>query len=78
MSEFNTILHDALERQKQELKPCPFCGGVAVLKKVPDTSVMPYYVRCDNKFCSMWVVTCNRRTEREAMELWNRRADANN
>ena len=31
MSEFNTILHDALERQKQELKPCTFCSGTAEL-----------------------------------------------
>jgi len=58
-----------------KLKPCPFCGGEAVLKKVPNTLITPYYVRCDNKECAMWVATCNRGTAEEAIELWNRRAN---
>lgn len=59
----------------EELKPCPFCGGAAVVKKVPDTLVLPWYVRCDNADCSMWVATCNRNTQEEAIWLWNRRAN---
>lgn len=60
---------------ENELKPCPFCGGAAVLKVVPHTEITPYYVRCDNFSCSVHVSTCLRNTPEEAIELWNRRAD---
>ena len=61
-----------------ELKPCPFCGGEAVLKKVligvcPDD--YEYYVKCDNIICSVYLATCNRPTAEEATEDWNRRAE---
>lgn len=58
-----------------KLKPCPFCGGEAVLKRVPFTAVTPYYVRCDNRECAVMAATCNRETAEEAIELWNRRAN---
>lgn len=57
-----------------DLKPCPFCGGNAVVRRVPDRDITPWYVRCNNPDCAMWVVTCNRDTAEEAIKLWNKRA----
>lgn len=55
-----------------DLKPCPFCGGAAVMKKNKYSS--GYYVICLSHNCSMIVATCQRETEEEAAEAWNRRA----
>lgn len=56
-----------------ELKPCPFCGSVAVLYKNPKDTYKPYCVICQNGECS-----CNARipycdTEEDAVRQWNRR-----
>jgi Lar family restriction alleviation protein len=57
-----------------ELKPCPFCGGTAIMRE-NNNSFVPrrYYVRCGNDNCSVIVTTCNRDTETEAAEAWNKR-----
>lgn len=62
----------------EELKPCPFCGSKAILGKVVtgrNRSGYAYYVRCGNLHCPVYVHTCNRDTEDEAVEIWNRRAE---
>ena len=56
----------------EKLKSCPFCGGEALLRKVPNEN--RYYVRCGNNECPIHVSTCMRETEEEAIEIWNRRA----
>ena len=53
---------------KIKLKPCPFCGGNAeriryIFKKV-------FYVECTKCKCSTPVMT----QIRDAVKLWNRRA----
>jgi Lar family restriction alleviation protein len=50
---------------KEELKPCPFCGGEAMERK----SNKLYYVFCKN--CS--VKTVDSITKDAAIEAWNRR-----
>ena len=55
----------------QELKPCPFCGGEAN----PYNYVKKYLIECD--YCKeyghgAYVVA---RTEAEAIEAWNTRAE---
>jgi Lar family restriction alleviation protein len=57
---------------KQELKPCPFCGSDAM----SDTELIrPKYrvgfVECLGEECH---VIIRARTEKKAIELWNRRA----
>ena len=76
MSEFNTILHDALERQKQELKPCPFCGGEARLLLNAKRKIYG-----KNEYRTGVVACCNvcearmfYGSEKLAIEAWNRRA----
>ena len=61
-----------------KLKPCPFCGGMAILRSTyqyvrANTLALQYYVRCGNDTCELYVATCNRNTEEEAIEAWNRR-----
>ena len=66
-----------------ELKPCPFCGGKAERKesyKITGSGklsklIPQYYIKCGNKDCGLFVATCNRDTEEEAIEIWNRRAE---
>lgn len=54
-----------------ELKPCPFCGGVAMLytrKKFKN----PFRIRCSNIDCGCR--TANWNAVEEAVKAWNRRA----
>ena len=58
-----------------KLKPCPFCGGNAVIRK-NEERVKPFMVRCGNMGCGLlMVMTDYFATEEEAIEVWNRRAD---
>lgn len=51
-----------------ELKPCPFCGGVAFLQ---EGMMEDYRVECFYCFAH----TFYEDSEEEAIEAWNRRAD---
>ena len=61
---------------KQELKPCPFCGGEAnIVKRKLKIGFYPsggtYYVHC--KKC---LITTQPRNQKElVIEFWNRRVD---
>lgn len=64
-----------------ELKPCPFCGNMPVLKtdiRYPRPACKPkraYEVVCQNSDCIIGFVDDRYRlTESEIVELWNRRA----
>ena len=59
---------------REEMKPCPFCGGEARLTYSTDNHRQPY-VTCDTPKCP----GCNTyqwhyHTEAEAIEAWNHRA----
>lgn len=63
-----------------DLKPCPFCGRMPVLQadiRYPRPEYAPqqaYEVICQNSECIIgFVDECYRLTEREIVELWNRR-----
>lgn len=57
---------------KEELKPCPFCGGEAVLvDSGTDILIRCYCISCRNCRCnSDWL-----KTRKEAIGAWNRRAN---
>lgn len=62
----------------EELKPCPFCGGKAERKesyKITGSGrlIPQYCIKCGYERCGLYVVTCNRDTVEEAVEIWNRR-----
>lgn len=59
----------------KKIKPCPFCGGNAVLIKHPYATYFPYYVRCDNfaNCAIVGVATCSCKTPEEAIAAWNHR-----
>ena len=65
-----------------DLKPCPFCGHKPVLQsdiRYPRPSCAPkraYEVVCQNSDCIIGFVDERYRlTEREIVELWNRRSN---
>ena len=62
-----------------ELKPCPFCGGKAVLEH-EHAGAGYSYIRCTE--CRVKGLTFIRKFERssdqEAIEAWNRRAEDEN
>ena len=59
-----------------ELKPCPFCGGVAEVMYIEWCAM--YAARCANEYgsCKILSETVYFVVEREAIEAWNRRANA--
>ena len=56
---------------KAELKPCPFCGRKAILRRDSHGC----YIGCENGMCSVLPTTWYYDTEEEAIEAWNRRAN---
>lgn len=63
-----------------ELRPCPFCGGIVEMLRTNDNKNRPF-PRC--KYGSLLVPPCPASsiiswaysTEEEAAEAWNRRTD---
>lgn len=61
----------------KKLKPCPFCGGEATLKKTMDEdlwshNIVPYYkVGCSE--CEIWTEFTCKGYEPSAQETWNKR-----
>ena len=53
-----------------ELKPCPFCGGEAEVRKEDTSNGKSYHVTCTNKHL-VYLLGFN--TEEQAIKAWNRR-----
>ena len=53
----------------EELKKCPFCGGIAVFVCTRPSDEVGFY-RCEN-YC---VEQCHTLPREEAFDEWNRRA----
>jgi hypothetical protein len=61
---------------KDELKPCPFCGGPAIVDAAwPNTR---WYIACcaDEDCYGCFVATNGYYTKEQAIELWNKRVAA--
>ena len=60
--------------EMEKLKPCPFCGSKAVLRK--KANLETYIVECTNGFCpASYMIGNDYETEEEAVEVWNKRID---
>jgi Lar family restriction alleviation protein len=53
-----------------ELKPCPFCGGSAILVELPRSKKT--FAKCKNNCCEQNIFC---KTRDEAIEAWNRRSE---
>ena len=62
---------------KKELKPCPFCGGEAILQ---ETGGFWCNVICDKcgAMTACIMNNCEYSSKDKAIELWNRRSDNGN
>jgi Lar family restriction alleviation protein len=64
--------------ENRELKPCPFCGGVAVLEYFKSRKGYEATIQCNGE-CVLYMSTITHDTEKEAIEAvttaWNRRAE---
>src|SRR5687767_694859 len=60
--------------QAEALKPCPFCGGKAVIthREFPPIGTR-YNVHCENSDCDCFI-DMRKASEAEAAAQWNRRA----
>lgn len=59
-----------------KLKPCPFCGGKAELRKNEFFRTNDWwYVACSNLNCGIYAETADRPTPQEAAKLWNARCE---
>lgn len=68
-----------INENKETLKPCPFCGDTATLWHTQDNHHSPY-VKCDGsvktdgtKKCFATQYPWNFKTDKEAIDAWNRR-----
>ena len=60
--------------QKNELKPCPWCGETPKVLRLNFTDSIEYGVACLNMSCSIKPCSgCFDTTEEEAIEHWNTR-----
>ena len=66
----NDLLCDEC-RVRTALKPCPFCGGHAILERTGDHEII---VGCADDFCEIYVVAGPYPTDADAVIAWNRRA----
>lgn len=55
---------------RQELKPCPFCGGKAILIELEYSKAK--FAKCENHCCEQSLIY---QTKAEAIEAWNRRVN---
>lgn len=55
-----------------KLKPCPFCGGEAEIRKYVNGYNIWFCARCDS--CKI-TQTSTTQTEQQAIAAWNRRAN---
>lgn len=64
-----------MSKKLVELKPCPFCGGVAELYEhktfINPLALSGFYIKCQG--CK--VTTAYYKTAKEAIKKWNRRAN---
>lgn len=60
-----------------KLKPCPFCGGEALLNSYESRKGYDAYVECCGCLIQMITVTFDTKEEAEAKAIsaWNRRAN---
>ena len=58
---------------KEELRPCPFCGGKAKIKEPPDG--WPYSVCCVKCGAKIQGESCREDAEQNAVGKWNKRSD---
>jgi Lar family restriction alleviation protein len=59
---------------KEELKPCPFCGKEGLLIRecnIPGEEWVQYYVMCDFVKCGTY--QCKYFTREDAIKGWNKR-----
>ena len=56
------------------LKPCPFCGGCAVLEKFNNGECDVYIVQCQNPNCQAETTYSNK--AEDVISIWNRRINA--
>ncbi len=54
-----------------KLKPCPFCGGEATIRKYEYFSEDTYNVYCEECGCEISMYY----SEGDAIDAWNRRAE---
>ena len=58
-----------------ELKPCPFCGRRAFVRKNKGLKAGTYNVYCGNEDCKVEPITNPYFCKEQAIEAWNRRVN---
>ena len=61
------------DKEKIELKPCPFCGHRAYVGRTADG--LWYYVYCGNEDCDVSPKTKEVSRKESAISYWNRRVE---
>ena len=57
-----------------DLKPCPFCGGEATIKKVSSETIAPFFVAvCRQDSCLLGEYQKDYSSDDEASKAWNTR-----
>ena len=62
------FIREIMEDKMIELKPCPFCGGKASLRR----ALYGFFIICDCCLCETLLCA----TDDEVIEVWNKRVEA--
>jgi len=73
INEIIDYVNKVTEKEKEELKPCPFCGSPVTLEEREETKEMYYDICCSNAGCYLEFGADWNIEKKPLIKMWNNR-----